>query len=294
MTDKMNIGRLCEYLVKVIVEAKTGYSVDNINDEKKNHPCTDLMVRNKEEGEGYEISVKAKQGASWPSVKGISNSNEYIIFVNLLSDSDPEFFILNNEQWAAFLKEILPTRSDGAEIIGGSIEWHWQEDGRNRSFKGTAIKREELLSYKDNWSALPGVASESLQAAEADKPFISSSGHTSSHESFPKLAQRARHQASEDHMEIWNNCTMTTLYHSEDASGEYPCVVKIEGEHILVEYDDDGVVQYEGRANGEGHFELRAGGFDGRATLHRFPASTLLEGSWVEEGARGMWRIRLA
>lgn len=158
MTNKMNLGRLCEYLVKVIVEAKSGWSVQNINDQKKNHPRTDLLVRNEKTGEEYEISVKAKQGASWPRVKGIAKSNEYIVFASLSSDNDPEFFILNNRQWSTFLKKILPTRSDGAEIIGGSIEWHWQAGGKEKSFKGTAIKREELMKYKDNWSVLPGVA----------------------------------------------------------------------------------------------------------------------------------------
>ncbi|WP_416391523.1 hypothetical protein NR756_01515 [Alloalcanivorax xenomutans] len=95
-------------------------------------------------------------------------------------------------------------------------------------------------------------------------------------------------------MAIWNNCTMTTLYYSDDPSEDYPCVVKIDGDQILVEYDDDGIVQYKGRNNGEGHFELKAEGFEGRATLHMFSGSFALEGSWIEEGYRGMWKISLA
>ena len=64
MTEKMNLGRLCEYLVKVIIEAKSGWDVTNINDKRRNHPRTDLLVRNRETGEKYEISVKAKQGVT--------------------------------------------------------------------------------------------------------------------------------------------------------------------------------------------------------------------------------------
>jgi len=95
-------------------------------------------------------------------------------------------------------------------------------------------------------------------------------------------------------MKIYNNCTMTTLYHSNDPSEDYPCVVKLGDDRILVEYEDEGWVQYEGTTNGEGHFELYGVGFQGHASLHMFPDSSILEGSWLEEGYRGMWRIKLA
>lgn len=153
----MKLGRLCEYLVKVIVEAKSGWDVKNINDQRKNHPRTDLIVHNPETGEEYEISVKSKQGSSWPSVKGIAKSNEYIVFCNLSPDADPEFFILNSRQWTAFLRNILPTRDGGGEIINGSIEWHWEDEGKKKHFKGTAIKKDEIIKYQNKWSVLPGI-----------------------------------------------------------------------------------------------------------------------------------------
>lgn len=95
-------------------------------------------------------------------------------------------------------------------------------------------------------------------------------------------------------MGIWKTSSMTILFYSKDPSENYPCEVKIDGNRILVEYDDDGVVQYEGVSNGEGHFELNGSGFNGRASLHMFPGSLVLEGSWAEEGYRGMWKINLA
>lgn len=167
MTEKMNLGRLCEYLVKVIVEAKSGWDVGNINDEKKNHPRTDLVVRNRETGEQYEISVKSKQGKKWPAVKGIAKSNEYIVFASLTRDADPEFFVLNNRQWGALAKRLLPTREAGGEIIDGAIVWRWTtEDGKNRSFKGTAISKEEIVKYQDNWSVLPGMSEKGSSKSE--------------------------------------------------------------------------------------------------------------------------------
>ncbi len=95
-------------------------------------------------------------------------------------------------------------------------------------------------------------------------------------------------------MPIWNDCKMSTLFYSEDdASDNHPCVVKITEQEILVEYDDDGLVQYRGRNDGSGHFLLAAPEVAGRASLHRFPDAKVLEGSWFEAGDRGMWRIQL-
>ncbi len=94
-------------------------------------------------------------------------------------------------------------------------------------------------------------------------------------------------------MHIWNNSKMSTLYY-DDASDSLPCVVKITDDEILVEYDDDGLVQYRGPNDGSGHFVLTSEKVDGRASLHRFPDSKFLEGSWIEGVYRGMWRIELA
>lgn len=95
-------------------------------------------------------------------------------------------------------------------------------------------------------------------------------------------------------MIIWNNSTMTTFYPSSAPSSESKCVVKFEGDSILVEYHEDGeFYQYKGSKNGDGHFVLQAEGFEGRATLHMFNESSILEGSWMEEGRNGMWKIEL-
>ena len=87
---------------------------------------------------------------------------------------------------------------------------------------------------------------------------------------------------------------MSTLYYSDDdASENFPCVVKITDREILVEYDDEGLVQYRGVNDGSGHFLLTAPMVEGRASLHRFPDASIVEGSWVEGSYRGMWRIEL-
>lgn len=101
----------------------------------------------------------------------------------------------------------------------------------------------------------------------------------------------------ETEMTIWHNSKMTSLYFSDDeASEHYDCVVKIENGRILVEYEleEGGLAQYEGQEIGAGHFTLEYPEGAGKASLHMFPDSVILEGSWVEGGERGMWKIHLA
>lgn len=88
------------------------------------------------------------------------------------------------------------------------------------------------------------------------------------------------------------NAKMDTFRINSSASFDEPCKVTIDNEFITVVYDHGGQSwKYRGQEKGPGHYELQAEGFVGRATLHRFEDSNVLEGTWVEEGVRGMWRI---
>lgn len=100
-------------------------------------------------------------------------------------------------------------------------------------------------------------------------------------------------------MTIWRNVIADTYY----ADRREPVLsqrgvgieVRIDESEIVVSYEDeDGIVIYRGNNDGSGHFALNAPERDGKASLHRFPPDgNILEGSWVEDGARGMWRIEL-
>lgn len=97
---------------------------------------------------------------------------------------------------------------------------------------------------------------------------------------------------------LWNKSTMTHLYYDSDEADENePCGVRLDDSGLLIEYDDeDGAdrpfrAQY--RGPDAGHFKLECVQTGGKATLHRFRDGNLLEGSWLEGGCRGMWRITL-
>ena len=85
---------------------------------------------------------------------------------------------------------------------------------------------------------------------------------------------------------------METYRANGDATYDQPCSITFEDEFITISYLDDQTQNYyKGQAKASGHYELQAVDFDGRATLHGFRNSCILEGSWIEEGRRGMWRI---
>ena len=96
-------------------------------------------------------------------------------------------------------------------------------------------------------------------------------------------------------MEIYPNSLMESLYYDDTYADEnFPCVVKLDDESIHIEYLGDGILTiYNGCSIGTGHYELKSPKNNGKATLHRFDTSDILEGSWIEHQTRGMWRIHL-
>ncbi len=94
-------------------------------------------------------------------------------------------------------------------------------------------------------------------------------------------------------MTVWKKCRMDSFYYDRAAIIR-DCEVKIDDSSIVVTYKtEDGWVNYSGRNAGTGHFELKCDVYDGHASLHRFLESVFLEGYWVENGEKGMWRIEL-
>lgn len=73
--------------------------------------------------------------------------------------------------------------------------------------------------------------------------------------------------------------------------------LRLDEEELVIAYEDEDdlgrplTVIYRGTNRGDGHYELRATGVDGRATLHRNPDHDVFEGTWIEGGSMGMWRI---
>ena len=93
---------------------------------------------------------------------------------------------------------------------------------------------------------------------------------------------------------LWLNSKMETFYSDDSEYSDLPCAVRIGDGRIRVSYEDEGEVVYVGEETGDGHYHLRCPEEDGEATLHCFPGAKVLDGWWKENGAFGMWRVRLA
>jgi hypothetical protein len=96
-------------------------------------------------------------------------------------------------------------------------------------------------------------------------------------------------------MPVWEDARVDTVYYDERVADENaPCDVRIDGDQIVVSYEDEeGKVVYTGKSHGPGHYHLAAPERKGTATLHKFEGSKFLEGFWIEDGWKGFWRITL-
>ncbi|MBF0274969.1 MAG: hypothetical protein HQK84_07035 [Nitrospinae bacterium] len=98
-------------------------------------------------------------------------------------------------------------------------------------------------------------------------------------------------------MKIYKNAKIFSVSYNEDpvvVDEDLICEVKFGEGRIVVSYkDDEGDVIYRGNEDGEGHYLLECAERDGKASLHMFSKSEILEGHWKEGDYRGFWRITL-
>jgi len=99
-------------------------------------------------------------------------------------------------------------------------------------------------------------------------------------------------------MRHYKNATMETWGFGGDAVKLRQCEVRLaDNGEIEVSYrssvDESGYTVYEGKELDEGHYLLECVSPVGRASLHRFPGSLILEGYFEEGETQGMWRVTL-
>jgi hypothetical protein len=95
-------------------------------------------------------------------------------------------------------------------------------------------------------------------------------------------------------MAIWKNSNMfSTTFGAKDIDNGL-CEVLIDDNRIVVSYFIDGHgIEYTGVNNNDGHFRVQCRQLNGSGTLHKFKDENILEGSWVEGGYEGFWKIEL-
>lgn len=96
-------------------------------------------------------------------------------------------------------------------------------------------------------------------------------------------------------MPTWKAKMETAFYDDTPAYEHEDCEARIEDSgDIVVSYEGEYSYNvYQGKDHGNGHYILECPELQGKATLHRIHGSRFLEGSWIEEGTRGFWKITL-
>ena len=117
------------------------------------------------------------------------------------------------------------------------------------------------------------------------------------------------HLAKEvDRETVWGGSVMACLYFDKrinhrNAYTDFPCRVTFRPGEQEIAYSNDGPLRagerpdmvYRGKEIGPGHYYLwndRNGAGKGNARMHLAKAN-VLEGSWEEDGLRGMWMVIL-
>jgi hypothetical protein len=87
---------------------------------------------------------------------------------------------------------------------------------------------------------------------------------------------------------------MLSFFSTADEMDSCDCHVRIGLDEVSIIYEGDrGTVTYKGKDKGGGHFTVYSYETKGYGTLHRLRGEPIFEGSWVESGSHGMWRIEL-
>jgi hypothetical protein len=120
-----------------------------------NHKKTDLLVET--EDKLFRVSVKAKRGYEWPSVKGIWAKGDIIVFVDFKGKDDlerPNFYVLGVEEWLKLIK-IIRKEKVGSKIDKKTNTVFWDPWSKtSKGWRGCSIRVKHVEEYKDKWPSV--------------------------------------------------------------------------------------------------------------------------------------------
>jgi len=119
-----------------------------------NHKKTDLVVEDEDDEKLFRVSVKSKQGYRWPSVKGISQERDLLVFVDFkdkkLNDR-PDYYVLAVEDWKKVVKKVKRRIGKGGKIDKTNTLYFDPREKYPKGWKGCAIPVKDVQQYKDCW-----------------------------------------------------------------------------------------------------------------------------------------------
>ena len=148
--EKETLGLAGEYAVASELCRRGAYCQLTLGNRKK----TDLIVDPKDKPL-FRISVKAKQKRNWPSVKGIWQKDDLLVFVDYKDKSlsePPDFYVVNVAGWKKVVGRVLKRLNDDRAKVDSENTIYWPgEEGEKNSFTGCTIKVNDIADFKDAW-----------------------------------------------------------------------------------------------------------------------------------------------
>jgi len=144
--SKENVGLAGEYAVASELCKRGFYAQLTLG----NHKKTDLLVESNDSL--FRVSVKAKQGSTWPKVTGIWAPGDLLVFVDFKGknvNERPELYILGVDNWKALISKLHKSKSD-SKIDKKTNTLYWGDDDK-KGWWGCSISVNNVKEFKDCW-----------------------------------------------------------------------------------------------------------------------------------------------
>jgi hypothetical protein len=150
--DKETIGLAGEYAVASELCRRGAYCQLTLGNRKK----TDLLVDTGPQL--FRVSVKSKQKRGWPTVKGIWQDGDLLVFVDYNGKSladPPDFYVLDVSSWRGVVRKILRRINDTRAKVDKENTIFWPGgEGEKNAFTGCQVLVSDVAAFKNAWPDL--------------------------------------------------------------------------------------------------------------------------------------------
>lgn len=142
------LGLAGEYAVAAELCRRGAYCQLTLGNRKK----TDLLVDS--DNVIYRVSVKAKQGKSWPKIGGIWQKGDLLVFVDYKDKGSlpPDYYVLDVTAWKRVVTRISKKKNNSRAKIDEHNTLVWEPAlGEKNGWKGCEVSVSDVAEYKDAW-----------------------------------------------------------------------------------------------------------------------------------------------
>lgn len=142
-----------------------------------NQKGIDLLTLSRE-GIFLKIEVKAKQGLTWPNVKGLPSGGGFLVFVDFAEKDDadrPDFFVLSSNDWRSLaarrIEEYLkkhPNRTAHLDERNCPV-FPEEINSHGKPYRGHSVSVTEIEPQREAWSKIMAACSPVAEVMVAEE-----------------------------------------------------------------------------------------------------------------------------